>query len=682
MFDLRNYYKKRNEEIEDKYKKSLNKIKEIYRQTKDCDSKCKKNKYSIYFNKIAGFILELAELEDKIDHVYFQSTDFETLNKENNRLFSDIIPKNYEKSYANPTYCVNVFGKEIGQLLTTFYTKYRNYITYAFLHKKFMMEKWNKLFIDTFAYIHENEIEYEKLKELVTRISRTPELKDTQLRIRENLDEDYKPYINMLENADLNDMRYLFHYGKYITENQIKIAEFLQDYPEDKIKKIASQVAKAYVKGFEEEDKDLSAKSTVKVIYQVGQERIIRYLLKELKKLNLNPLINMVRTKDPNKQYRYDHRFDKALYLDQEFSDKMVKIYAKAMENLKDISGEISGTIFFDVFGEKPFKPVSKKENLKLSPEQQKLNRVHQSKIMQIQNKYIPRDETSFSIIAFPSPEIGTEFENIFEDILEVNMLETKEYEPIQQKIIDALDKADYVHVKGKGDSQTDIKVKMQKLEVPKKHTNFVNCGASVNIPLGEVFTSPQLEGTNGVLHVKETFLSGLKYVDLKLTFEDGFITEYSCNNFDNEKDNKEYIEENLLFPHKTLPIGEFAIGTNTLAYVVARKYDILDVLPVLIIEKMGPHFAIGDTCFTMSEDKPVFNDDGKEITARDNEKTIKRKTDPQKAYTFCHTDITLPYESLGYITAITADGEEIDIIRDERFVLPGTEDLNKPLNR
>ena len=29
--------------------------------------------------------------------------------------------------------------------------------------------------------------------------------------------------------------------------------------------------------------------------------------------------------------------------------------------------------------------------------------------------------------------------------------------------------------------------------------------------------------------------------------------------------------------PHETLLLGEFAIGTNTLAYVIAEKYDIRD---------------------------------------------------------------------------------------------------------
>ena len=32
------------------------------------------------------------------------------------------------------------------------------------------------------------------------------------------------------------------------------------------------------------------------------------------------------------------------------------------------------------------------------------------------------------------------------------------------------------------------------------------------------------------------------------------------------------------------------------------------------------------------------------------------------------------------YITAVSAEGERFDIIRDGRFVVPGTEELNEPL--
>ena len=45
-----------------------------------------------------------------------------------------------------------------------------------------------------------------------------------------------------------------------------------------------------------------------------------------------------------------------------------------------------------------------------------------------------------------------------------------------------------------------------------------------------------------------------------------------------------------------------------------------------------------------------------------------------------CHTDITIPYDEIGEITAVTKAGEEITIIKNGKFVLNGTEMLNKPL--
>ena len=50
------------------------------------------------------------------------------------------------------------------------------------------------------------------------------------------------------------------------------------------------------------------------------------------------------------------------------------------------------------------------------------------------------------------------------------------------------------------------------------------------------------------------------------------------------------------------------------------------------------------------------------------------------KAYFHCHTDITLPYEELGKIAVVKEDGEEILLLENGRFVLPGTEILNEPL--
>ena len=116
----------------------------------------------------------------------------------------------------------------------------------------------------------------------------------------------------------------------------------------------------------------------------------------------------------------------------------------------------------------------------------------------------------------------------------------------------------------------------------------------------------------------------------------------------------------------------------------MARDYDIADKLPILIAEKTGPHFAVGDTCYSHAEDVPMYNPDGKEVVARDNSVSLLRK-DPKtadQAYFNCHTDITIPYDELGDIVVECADGRKITILSQGRFVLPGTEELNVELER
>lgn len=67
---------------------------------------------------------------------------------------------------------------------------------------------------------------------------------------------------------------------------------------------------------------------------------------------------------------------------------------------------------------------------------------------------------------------------------------------------------------------------------------------------------------------------------------------------------------------------------------------------------------------------------------AKDNEHSIIRKEDPGKAYTYKHTDITIPYDELDSIVVVKYNKEEIDIIRNGRFVLGGTEELNSAFNK
>ncbi|MBR6487056.1 MAG: aminopeptidase, partial [Lachnospiraceae bacterium] len=382
----------------------------------------------------------------------------------------------------------------------------------------------------------------------------------------------------------------------------------------------------------------------------------------------------------PNRQYDYDHREDEAAYLDRDYVNRKLDILRFSYEDLRELAASHAGPACVEDFGQEPFLPEKCDSVFALSEKQRKLSVEYADRAGRLTNEFIPGDERSFTIIAYPRPCIGDDFEEIFKETVKLNTLDYKKYEAMQQVIIDVLDKASLVRITGREGNETDITVSLNPLKDPEHETNFENCVADVNIPLGEVFTTPKLKGTGGLLHVKQVYLNELKYIDLRLGFKNGIITDYSCGNFDDEKLNKKYIEDNLLFHHKTLPMGEFAIGTNTTAYRMARRFNIERLLPILIGEKTGPHFAVGDTCYSYEEDLESFNPDGKAIVARSNDYSDLRDSEPDKAYFHCHTDITIPYDELGGIYAVMPDSTEIAIIKDGLFVLPGLEEINKPL--
>ncbi|MCQ4695615.1 leucyl aminopeptidase, partial [Extibacter muris] len=86
-------------------------------------------------------------------------------------------------------------------------------------------------------------------------------------------------------------------------------------------------------------------------------------------------------------------------------------------------------------------------------------------------------------------------YKEIFTETVKINTLDYALYRDMQQKIIDVLDTADRVHIVGTNGNRTDLYVKIHELKEPSKETAFENCVADVNIPVGEVFTSPVLEG-------------------------------------------------------------------------------------------------------------------------------------------------------------------------------------------
>ena len=681
-------FEEENESVQERFSLACERIRAFL-----ADSKIKLP-YLDYFKRMAEFVDLLSDWKHQVDTEDIWKQDMQSIQAYNHLLYEDILPESYATSYANPAYAVQQLGEDYGQLLSFVYTELRGGIVYVVENRLFDLTIHVELLVEILCLFEEGVPAAKEIREIIYYFVSDYADRTVDYRTREILDPELSFATDIIMKSDPDDLRYLFRYGEYITENEIKLARFLNSMPQEEIDAMAYTYTHGYEEGFRIAGIDLTKKKTVNIRYSIGQERMIRAAIGQFQQMGLTPVIyrapvariNRRLALRPgytataaNKQYDYDHRMDEALFLDKAFVERKVSVLLNAYEKRKQLAQEYAGPAGIEMFGEKPFEPVNKKEALVLSDKQQKLSVAMTTESSQIVNEYIPQSDYSFTIIAYPLPEIGDNFEEIFQAIVRVNTLDNDAYKQVQQIIIDELDRAVCVRVLGANENKTNMTVMMHERQNPDKETNFENCTADVNIPVGEVFTSPKLTGTHGVLNVSEVYLNDLNYKNILLTFEDGKITDYTCDNFESEEENRAYIKENVLYNRETLPIGEFAIGTNTTAYVMANAYDIVYKLPILIVEKMGPHFAVGDTCYSHSEEVRLYNPDGKEIVAKDNECSLLRDSDINAAYFNCHTDITIPYDEIQEIVSVHEDGTEVAIIRDGRFVLPGCDMLNEP---
>ncbi len=647
-----------------------------------------------YFEETDGFVRLLEDVWVMLDHM--DDLDTSELACINSKLYGQILPESYKTSYVNPSIAVAAFGTRTGRLLSAVAAELRAAIPALYERDRRELDIRLGLIADVrSSYDRKNGFDDDDICRIFRDYYSDNRLEASRRKLRAQLIPGKACIRFDVASESLNRraddiIREMYACGEYVTDSETAMVRKLCAMPDEKLAAMAETFTDGYIKGFEVSGRDLSIKDTVELRFNIGFIPMMIIASRIFGKNNLK--CSMMRGgysiftgrsvdkngfygANPNPQFDLDHKNDLSLILDEALNEKRVETLREAFEGLKSEAKAMGGPACVDMFGEPEFTPETKPEAADYDDVSRKLVTDYTSRAGAIVNDYIPGEERSFTIIAYPMPSIGPGFEEIFDATVRINTLDYELYRDIQQRMIAVLDTAEYVQVRGLGANRTDLRVHLIDLTDPDHQTKFENCVADVNIPVGEVFTSPVLKGTDGVLHVTHVFLEGIEYHDLEIQVKDGRIAAFSC------KEGDKLIRDNILYHHETLPMGECAIGTNTTAYVLARKYEIESKLPILIAEKTGPHFAFGDTCYSHSEDLAVYNPDGKEIIARDNECSALRKTDPAKAYFNCHTDITLPYDELGELSAVGPDGSVTPIISHGRFVLPGCEELNRPFD-
>jgi aminopeptidase len=127
------------------------------------------------------------------------------------------------------------------------------------------------------------------------------------------------------------------------------------------------------------------------------------------------------------------------------------------------------------------------------------------------------------------------------------------------------------------------------RIETPTTNLSFsikgmpaIKCSGQCNIPDGEIYTAPIKNSINGTIVFNVPAIdNGYEFRDISLTFKDGKIVEFNCNN--NAK-----FTEILDTDEGSRYMGEFAFGLN--------PYCTQPVNDILFDEKMSSsiHMAIG----------------------------------------------------------------------------------------
>ena len=630
------------------------------------------NEIALFLNKAHELLLDRINFYENFSEQYFLDSTFEQLYEDNKKFYLEINEK-YDESYANPHITRIKLPEKIADIASSFYYEAICSVQFIIQKKDLFFEKVLKKFI-----LLSNAIENQRnLYEVIEDFEKEYFVENYRLEL-ENMYSSSNYATNLLQKADLSDLRYLFSYGINISETELEFAKLLQHFDQEQIHDLAAQMTYGYLKGFERHNKQMGNRNQARIVLIAGLEKIAKEIQLILKSEGYTGFVGDLIFNKSLSQAVADYNKTKEVVLDEAHYQTSYEAYEQVLaENKKDLYA-YQGNIIMVCFGQKNRKL---KEYEPVYSTKYDLKKDYDLKKRSIFETYVPKSEISYTGMAFPVKDINPDnYKQIFIDVMKINKMSADEHERMQDELIDLLDQGEYVELIGFKGNETNIRVYLHKLDDPDKETNFVNCGSDVNIPVGEVYTSPQLEGTNGLIHLKQIRVAKIHFKDVRIKVENGFAVEYSCENSGNAEEDHKLMEE-IIFHHRDrLPLGEFALGTNTYAYKVAKEDGILHQLHTLIYEKLGPHIALGDTCFAWAEDTPLYSKNKKLVIAKDNEFSIRRKENVAEAYVNLHYDLTIPYDEIGLISVHLRNGKNIEILKNGLFTIESLSPLNKYL--
>ena len=363
---------------------AISRLSEVFEEQWTCENESFAP-FKDYFTKTANFLLQVYDVHNLVNEPGAPSMSMEEWQQLNARLYEDILPEAYADSYANPAYACKMLGREYGQILSALYAELRSTIVYAYENRKYDMLSLFELYLEIYGKFAEAETALPKTKYIRESIYYYMyDYADVIVadRIRETICPEDNLALDIVLRSDLSDFRYLYRYGEYIGDNEIKTAEYFNKLDESLVRAMAKTYVDGFIKGFETMRIDIKPKKSVNIRYSIGQERMVRMAIEMFEEHGLKPIIfryavsrmNRRLTSrvgyigtPANKQYEYDHRMDEALFYDKAFTERKLEVAADVYEKHKQQAKEYAGPACIEVFGENPFAPETCEDALKLS---------------------------------------------------------------------------------------------------------------------------------------------------------------------------------------------------------------------------------------------------------------------------------------------------------------------------
>ena len=201
--------KERNEQCEERHALAVDRLRGIV--SEDTVSE----KYLPFFQDTAIFLLELENVRRKIGDGTWERYSLEEMQSLNETLYRDVLPQNYGTSYADPAYAVGKFGEDMGRLLSLLYAEMRSGIPFAFEERKDYLTILCELFIEVYNCFEESEEpDAKEIRDIIYWYA--SDYCDVFLadRIEEQIDPEYSFAADIIENADLENDKYLYRFGR------------------------------------------------------------------------------------------------------------------------------------------------------------------------------------------------------------------------------------------------------------------------------------------------------------------------------------------------------------------------------------------------------------------------------------------------------------------------------------